>query len=215
MKHRINLNRRIRAAAGWLLAVILGAMAGYWIRDYRAMTGKSSGVVTAWGLDDFVHPRSFSPVEVTRAELEGLAQLYRAEARTRLLQAESEAIPAALRRSETIAELERGWTAFRDTPGESYVVQDLLLLLKKSGDRRRWLEVYLDVAYRRPTEDLVGLFADDALAMATAAGRLSEVTAALRHVLEIPLEFPAKRRLEVPVAAAPNTAARDASPSLL
>lgn len=207
--------RRIRTVAGWLLAIILGGMAGYWIRDYRAMTAKTSGSMAAWGLDDFVRPRSFSSVEAMRAELEGLAQLYRTEARTRLLQSESKPLAAALRRSEAIAELERGWTAFRDTSGEAYVVQDLLLLLKKSGASRRWLEVYLDMAYRRPTEELVGLFANDALTMAATTGRLSEVTAALRHVLEIPLEFPAKHRLELPVTAASNPATRDVPPSLL
>ncbi|MCW5559780.1 MAG: hypothetical protein KIT22_18340, partial [Verrucomicrobiae bacterium] len=90
-----------------------------------------------------------------------------------------------------------------------------LLLLKKSGDCRRWLEVYLDVAYRRPTEELVGLCAHDALVMAVAAGRLSEVTAAFRHVLEIPLEFPAKHRLELPVATVSDSTNRDVAPQVL
>ncbi|MBN8247644.1 MAG: hypothetical protein J0L84_09395 [Verrucomicrobia bacterium] len=213
MKHAVS--RRLRTVAGWVLALVVGGMAGYWVRDYRTLTAKASGSMTAWGLDDFVRPRSFSPVEASRAELEGLAQLYRAEARTRLLKAEAGVLPAMARRSETIADLERGWEAFRDTSGEAVLVQDLLLLLKKSGDHSRWLGVYLDVAYRRPTEELIGLFADDALEIAGASGRLPEVTAALRHVLEIPIEFPGKRRLEAPVATVSHSDSREVAPHLL
>lgn len=213
MKHA--LSRRLRTVVGWILALALGGMAGHWLRDFRTLTAQASGSMTAWGLDDFVRPRSFSPVEASRAELEGLAQLYRAEARTRLLHADSGGLPAGVRRSETIEDLERGRQAFRDTPGEAVLVQDLLLLLKKSGNHDRWLGVYLDMAYRRPTEELIGLFADDALEIASAVGRLPEVTAALRHVLEIPIEFPGKRRLEAPVAAVSHTDLRATAPHLL
>jgi len=210
-----HLHRRIRTLAGWGLGLILGAMGGYWIHDYRAVTIRSSGSMTVWGLDDFVRPRSFSPVEATRAELEGLAQLYRAETRTRLLNADASPVSAAARRTEAIARLESGLRAFRDTPGEPVVVQDLLLLLKKSGDHGRWLDVYLDFVYRCPTEELIGLFASDALEVAGGAGRTAEVTAALRHVMEIPLEFPGKHRLQAPVATVSLPVSREVEPSLL
>ena len=184
---------------GGLLASLVGAMAGWWVRGYRMATTVTTVSGRTWNLEDFVHARSFSLVEVARAELAGLAQLYRSEARVRLLQGAVTPVSGDARWMEMLADLERACREFRDTPGEAPVLQDYLLLLRRTAAHDRWLDAYLDFAYRRPTEEVIGLFAHDAVDIAARVGRESEVAAVLRHVLEIPLEFPGKLQITLPL----------------
>lgn len=194
MKHsRVRFVRRMTA---FTAAMVLAGIVGYRIHDYRRETSSAMAIGGSWDLDYFTRPGSFSEVEATRADLEGLAYRYRSEIRTRFLYTPETVRPVAQRRSSVIAELEQGAKEFRDAPGESFLVQDLLLLLKQSGDYNRWLNVYLDLLYRRPTEEVLGLFAKEAQQLGSATGRTAEVESALRHLLEIPIESPAKRHLQ-------------------
>jgi hypothetical protein len=176
--------------------VLLAALAGYRVHDLRLTASAGSATEARWDLDYFVRPSSFSEVEATRAELEGLAYRYRTEIRTRYLGTPTPAASETRRRDSIIHDLETALSEFRNAPGEAYIAQDLLILLKRSGDYGRWLDLYLDLLYRRPTEDVISLFATEARTLAAATGRQVEVEAALRHVTEIPVEFSAKGHLQ-------------------
>ncbi|MBL9176279.1 MAG: hypothetical protein JNL10_22240 [Verrucomicrobiales bacterium] len=188
--------RLARRSAGTLAAVLLAALAGYRLHDLRLTARAGSATEARWDLDYFVRPSSFSEVEATRAELEGLAYRYRTEVRTRYLATPNPAVPDTGTRAAIIRDLETALSEFRNAPGEAYIAQDLLILLKRSGDYGRWLDLYLDLLYRRPTEDVISLFATEARTLAAATGRQAEVEAALRHVMEIPVEFSAKGHLQ-------------------
>lgn len=193
MKHsHVRFGRRM---AGFLATMVLAGIAGYRLHDYQRNSNSVTKIGAPWDLDYFTHPESFSEIEASRTDMEGLAARYRTEIRTRYLYAADSAQPVARRRSSVIAELERGVEEFRNTPGEPLVLQDLLLLLKQAGEYDRWLTVYLDMLYRRPTEEIIGILAREAQELGTAVGRAAEVDAALRHVLEIPREFPSKQHL--------------------
>lgn len=188
--------RLARRSAGTLAAVILAALAGYRLQDLRLTARAGSATEARWDLDYFVRPSSFSEVEATRAELEGLAYRYRTELRTRYLATPNPAARDTGTRAAVIRDLETALSEFRNAPGEATIAQDLLILLKRSGDYGRWLDLYLDLLYRRPTEDVISLFATEARTLAAATGRQTEVEAALRHVMEIPVEFSAKGHLQ-------------------
>jgi hypothetical protein len=194
-----------------VLSVLLAAAAacgGYYLRALREAPVEFISN-QEWGtLEYFLTPRSFSEIESARALLDALAARYvtgvdahrvqaarAARARTRDPISSSPALDA-------IQLLDEGIEQFKDTEQEFLLVQRLLRVLKQEKFHDRWLEVYLDTLYRRPTEELVGLFARDAVVVGNAAGRLEDVRAGFRHVCETPLDFAAKRLVQA--------AARDA-----
>lgn len=77
-----------------------------------------------------------------------------------------------------VQEFEERIREFQGTGEEPLLVRGLLLLLASDGAYERWLEVYLDFLYRRPTEELVGRLAREALTAGRATGRLAEVAPA-------------------------------------
>ncbi|MBN9692033.1 MAG: hypothetical protein J0M24_17460 [Verrucomicrobia bacterium] len=189
MKHARFLRRTIPALA----TVIAAGALGLQLRDWTFSTARAGKATVLPDLDFFVRPRSFSEIETTRAELEGLALRFRTETRARHLGLDRKN-PAD--RHTVIAELERGIAEFKETPEELFLVQDLLLLLRAEGQNDRWLDVYLDILYRRPTQDLLATFLDTAQRLAQATSRESEVESGFRHLLQIPFDFPAKRLLQ-------------------
>ena len=189
MKHARFLRRIIPVLA----TVVAAGTLGLQLRDGSFSQTRAGKTSTLPDLDFFVRPRSFSEIETTRAELEGLALRFRTETRARHLSL-NQKNPAE--RQTVIAELERGIAEFKETPEELFLVQDLLLLLRAEGQNDRWLDVYLDILYRRPTQDLLATFLDTAQRLAQETGRESEVDSGFRHLLQIPLDFPAKRLLQ-------------------
>jgi len=95
-----------------------------------------------------------------------------------------------------IEELERGMQDFQGTGQEFIVAKDLFLALRKSGRYHRWLEGYLEVLYKHPTQPLIGLLASDAILAAKATGREQTLFEGFRHLLDIPLDFDAKRQVQ-------------------
>lgn len=178
-----------------LALALLAAGVGFLLRDLPERLPSASADRSFRDLDLFVQPRSFSEIEVTRAELTGLALRFRTEARLTHLMRVRQEPPSAAQRRAAIAELERGIAEFKDTPEELYLVQDLLLLLRADGQVNRWLDVYLELLYRRPTQEMLATLVPMARRLAQAAEREAEVEAAVHHVLTIPLDFPAKRLL--------------------
>lgn len=155
-------------------------------------------------LEYFASAQSFSEVEQTRAQLRALSRRYLYSLQVRQVDAlrgvsAGGAIPAAsggAGDSPLVREVEEAIREFRGTGEELVLAQGLLILLASEGAYVRWLELYLDLLYRRPTEDVVGRLADTAVMAGRATGRLGEVFEAFRHVCRIPLAFGSKARLQ-------------------
>lgn len=154
-------------------------------------------------LEYFACARSFSEVEQVRSRLEALSfrHLYAVQVSQAALRQQTRpgegagggtvtASGAALVRS-----LEEGLREFGGTGQEPAFTQALLLLLAAEGDHDRWVALYLDFLYQRSTEALVGRFAGTAVTAGRTTGRLPEVIAGLRHVADIPRDFPGKREV--------------------
>lgn len=190
---RLNL-RRWNAPILVTVAVV-GVVSGS-LKDWRAVFPASGPGGLPRDLDYYAGSRSFSEIETARAELEGLALRYRAETRQKQMEGWDRSGFSTEARQAAIADLEKGIAEFRDTPEELILVQDLLLLLRAEGQHHRWLDVYLDVLYRRPTHAVLATFLRNAIEAGERTGREDEVAAGLRHLREIPLEFPAKHLLQ-------------------
>jgi hypothetical protein len=85
---------------------------------------------------------------------------------------------------------------------EAELVPTLLSALKRERLYDRWINVYLDVAYRHPTHRIVRDWAEEALRLAQIVGRQVEVQAALRYLADIPAGFAAERPTGSHLAAA-------------
>jgi len=177
------------------MVAVAGVMSGS-MKDWRALHPATGAGGLPTDLDYYVQARSFSEIETARAELEGLALRYRAETRQKHMERRDQSGFGTEARQAAIAELEKGIAEFRDTPEELILVQDLLLLLRAEGQHHRWLDVYLDVLYRRPTHAVLATFLRNAIQAGEQTGRQDEVVAGLRHLRAIPLEFPAKHLVQ-------------------
>lgn len=182
-----------------LLALLAAAGTGYVTRGVQQQAITRLGIEDLPAAEFFSESRSFSEVENVRARLEGLAGRALAEARLRRSLG-LRPVKLASRSTEAgataITELERGLLEFRGTGHELLFVHELLLLLRIEGRHDRWLELYLDTLYRNPTHELIGVFAHDAVELSRKTGREPEVREAFRHVLDIPLEFTARSRVQ-------------------
>jgi hypothetical protein len=161
-------------------------------------------------LEYFASANSFSEVEQVRTQLQALARRCLYQVQIRQADALRARLPAGSPGGDTertsitglVQEFEERIREFQGTGEEPLLVRGLLLLLASDGAYERWLEVYLDFLYRRPTEELVGRLAREALTAGRATGRLAEVSAGLRHVVDIPVEFPGKREVRAALASA-------------
>lgn len=170
-------------------------------------------------LEYFASASSFSEVEQMRAQLRALARRYLYSMQIRQVEALRHSplgsapklilnnharTPAgspgrpslgAAPSSDLAREVRDMIQEFRGTGEEPVLTQGLLTLLASERAYGQWLDHYLELLYRRPTEEVVCHQADTAVAAGNATGRLGEVLAAFRHVSRIPLEFEGKRRL--------------------
>lgn len=187
-----------------MLVATLAASAGYWAHEIRDQHAGRLLAQELPPLEAFVSDQSFSEVETAKATLQALCARYRVESqqqRLQLLQTARKAGGAAIAQSSpsyasAIPWLKRGIEEFRHTGQELVLIQDLLLVLAHEGHGNEWLDLYLDTLYRRPTADVVGQSAQTAVRFGQALHRSPEVSAALRHVALIPLEFAAKQQVE-------------------
>lgn len=151
-------------------------------------------------LNAYVARQSFSEIRNARAALEELGARYVMAVETwrqmdRAQSAGSGWLAPSCRERHldlAIQELEHGMEDFRGTGQEFVVARDLLRALKKSGRYDRWLEVYLDILYRHPTQPLIGVLTRDAMRAAKGAGREDVLVAGFRHLTTIPFEFETK-----------------------
>lgn len=189
----------ITALPHLLLAAATGYL-GFAARGLLPRQVTSSSLQEVPPVELFYVPRSFSEVEQTRARLQALGSqcLYRQYLdRLHLLQARRSRNepdpPPGQRFPQSIRALEQSLEEFRGTGEELTLTHALLTLLRQEQLADRWLEVYLDSLYHHPTADLVGQEARRALDLARSVNREKELLEALRHIADIPFDFPAKR----------------------
>jgi hypothetical protein len=95
-----------------------------------------------------------------------------------------------------IDEVQKGIEEFKGTEQEMYLVQELLMLLKRQKFSERWLDVYLATLYEHPTHPLIGRNAKHAIALSDALGRQQELTQAFDFLSRIPSDRPAKEKVQ-------------------
>ncbi len=159
-------------------------------------------------LEYFASAKSFSEVEQARAQLQALSSryLFAVQVRQAVASRGSDASKVggvsagAVGVSQTVQELEEAIREFRGTGEEPGLTDGLLICLASERSYERWIDVYLDLLYRRPTEEVVGVLANAAVTAGQATGRLEEVLDGFRHVSSIPFDFEAKRRVQSALA---------------
>src|SRR5690242_1707540 len=77
---------------------------------------------------------------------------------------------------------------FRGTEPEGYLVEEMLIVLKRTGQSQRWLDLYLPFLYEHPTHPLVGRRAKEAVEMSDKVGRQVELADAFDVLRRIPLK---------------------------
>jgi len=186
-----------------LLPVVAGWV-GYYLGAMREMsvTYMPRGATVA--LDHLVSAESFSEVEHARAVLDALAVRYVENAQCLIAQeVMSRNANSGVRKPgaerpilAAIRMLDEAIPEFRGTGVELRLLRPLLLALKQERFHDRWLDVYLDALYLHPTHELVGVLADEAVAISQAAGREQELAVGFRCLSGIPLDLLAKSRIE-------------------
>jgi hypothetical protein len=156
-------------------------------------------------LDYLASVESFSEVEAARAALEGLAARYTEHARSLIAEEIlSRSANSGVRQSTperpmvaAIHLLDEVMPEFDGTGAELQLLPPLLYALKHERRYDRWLDVYLDALYRHPTASLVGDLTEEAVVISQTVSREDELSTALRHLSDIPLNSLDKSRIEL------------------
>lgn len=203
VEREIWLMRLKRLALLFLVSAVTGWV-GYYVGVMRetSATHMSRGAMV--GVDQLASAKSFSEVEQARAVLEALATRYVEDAQGLITQellsrnANFEVRQSSSERPmvAAIKLLDEALPEFQGTGVELRLLQPLLYALKQERLYDRWLDVYLDALYRHPTHEVVSSLAEEAVAVSQAVGRERELTAGLWYLAGIPVNFPAKSRIE-------------------
>ena len=188
--------------------LVLAVCAGYYLGVLRGSAPTRLARDSEIPLEYLASPGSFSEVDAARAAVEALATRYIERAREQLASAilqethtpEAEETKRG-RITAAIALMEEARLEFWGTGQEPHIVFTLLYGLKQAGAHGRWVEVYLDLAYRQPADPWVAALAETARAMGQAAGRLEDVETALQYIDQLPLEFQTATRIHTPMTA--------------
>lgn len=186
------------------LLPVLAAVAGYYLGAMRAQAISRLPAQAQVPLEYLVSAESFSEVAQARAVLDALAAQHIELAQNLIVQenrgrhrprgdwesATARPVFAAIKL------LEDGLTEFQGTGLEMRLLPTLLSALKRERLFDRWLQVYLSMLYAHPTHQLVGVLADEAVAISQVVGQQEAVAAAFCHLSSIPLEFHARAQIE-------------------
>lgn len=173
-----------------LVAAILGFLAGL-LCPARLWP---SHPTPAGQIDPHVAWRSFSEVDLARVTLETIAQEYIVQAQARIARAlldrnaagGRDTIASRQALQEAIEQLEEALAEFRGTGLEPELMRPLLLALKHTGNLHRWLDLYLEAAYRFPTHPLAADFRRDAVSFSQNLGREADLQRALSYLQQVP-----------------------------
>ena len=199
----------------WVLLLTVGAgWTGYRVHQTEEVAS-SSPVEAIPPIEFLAGPESFSRVHNTKSTLEGLCLRLRLEAETKLTAIMQEPSAFTQRRQALealIQQLEAGMHDFEGTEQELEFAQDLFVAYKCTEQVDRWLDLYLNLAYRHPMHPVPLRLAQEALVLGTQAGRQQEVLQALRHLEAIPLEFEGKDKVAAALSHANTQAGLSALP---
>lgn len=192
---RVALLFLVSAFTGWV---------GYYIGVMREAgdTQMTRGAMA--GLDHLASAKSFSEVEQARAVLEALAMQYVENAQSLITReimsrnANFEIRPSSSERPmvAAIKMLDEALPEFQGTGLELRLLQPLLYALKQERLYDRWLDLYLDALYRHPTHEVVSSLSEEAVTISQSVGRERELTSGLWYLAGMPVNFPAKSRIE-------------------
>jgi hypothetical protein len=136
----------------------------------------------------FVSEDSFSEVQNAKTTLNGISVRYITDLRARTWR--DQRMPKGETRA--ISDLEHGVRELHGTSGEWVIAEELMLTLRRAGQYERWLDIYIDMLYRAPTEQVGGRLAALAIEAAAVSNRQAELIRAWEHVVANPLEFGSK-----------------------
>lgn len=186
-----------------VLCVGLGSV-GFALRGLAPLSTMVSLQRDVPRLEYFASAQSFSEVEQVRAQLEALSRRHLYMLQVRQVEALQGARAGGTGGKATgrdavgqvVQELGQAIQEFQGTGEEAKLTNGLLILLASEGSYGRWLDVYLDLLYRRPTEDVVGRLTETAVVAGRETDRLDEVLRGFRHLAQIPMDFEGRRRAE-------------------
>lgn len=191
-----------RRTAGWMAGLLAVSLAvGWGANAFRPKSQESSRLAamlpTVPPLEHFLSWDSFSEAEQTRAELEALCLHFIADARVRYIKSRTElpagSSPEAVAKErgldEAIQRLQRGIREFRGTDQVFLLEAELFRMLRRSGRDAEFVDHFLNLAYVRPTHEIVDSNAALAVEAAQRLGREAEVQAALAHRKAIPSPY--------------------------
>jgi hypothetical protein len=175
---------------GLLIGLVAVFAGGFWAGDRH----RGSVILGAEQMpppEYFVSENSFSEVQNAKTALEGMSVRYITELRARTWRGQR----VHGRETRAISDLERGMRELRGTSGEWVIAEELMLALRRVGRHERWLDIYLSMVYRAPTEPLGGRLALHAFEAAALCEREAELMEAWEHVAANPLEFGSKNQI--------------------
>jgi hypothetical protein len=182
----------------------LAGAAGYRVGMARQSSGWSMGVQQKVPFEFYLTEQSFSEIVNTRARIEALSIQFLTELRARHDASALGSSAAShlgnplyvVQPGRAIDEIQKGMEEFKGTGQEMSLVQELLMLLKNQKFSERWLDVYLATLYEHPTHPLIGRNAKHAVAISDGLGRQEELARAFDFLRRIPLDYPAKEKVQ-------------------
>ncbi|MCP5520934.1 MAG: hypothetical protein H7A46_05245 [Verrucomicrobiales bacterium] len=191
---------------GILLLLALAGIAGLAFTKQARDRELKSALDEVPPLESFAATRSFSEIDQIKTRLRAVALQRAYLLRLRQLEAQSQRAGAGLAGSlvacqagspvAVLEEIDEAIAEFRGTSEEPLIVAQRLVVLAASQSHNLWLDTYLDLLYRHPTDELVASFSNDAVKAGEATGRGPEVLQAMQHLYEIPLDLPGKTGIE-------------------
>jgi len=177
--------RSLRNLAFVTLALSL-TTAGFFAGMVRERSAKRSTP----GVEYFYAPKTFSELENTAALLDAECDELIAEVRS------ENGVSMTDDSANAIRELTAAREQLRGSKQELAVTEELLWFLKKAGQTERWLEIYSEVLYERPTDPLIGRFAEDAVRLARGTPRQDALLRAFEFVSDMPITWDAKAKVQ-------------------
>ena len=197
----ISTNSRSHGVMILVVACVTSACLGYALRILQPHLWCSPDADEIRNIE--VCASSFSEVENAKASIQGLAEEFMTDAylvpwtryvRSRATHQVCQSDKA--RKAEYIQRLEEGKTEFQGTDQELRITEKLLSAMRGAEMNDRWLDTYLNLLYRHPTEPTVGRLASFAAQIAGRLGKEEAVRQAFSVVMSIPLDSQAKTQVE-------------------
>ncbi|MCC6233086.1 MAG: hypothetical protein IT580_10615 [Verrucomicrobiales bacterium] len=179
---------------GGAVLVLAAFGAGMVVQDLRDLNPKDNLDRSVPPVEEFLSWDSFSEVEQTRALLRALCLRSIAEIRVGYLERRGNSAPEAVDHAQRV---EQGLAAairetrdqiaeFEGTAEEWLLHGEMLRLLQRAERSEEWLDAYLDLVQRNPTDSLIENLELRAREVACRLGREAELEPVLAHWSQLP-----------------------------